>query len=238
MSHPRKHWFGKTFGATLVLLAVLTCLILPVARAGEVPWSPVRLQRQDPRRTSADYVQRIVDLTNQERARHGLAPLTIDSALNSSAQATSQDMADHNFFSHTGSDGSDAGQRMARAGYGPLYAYGENIAAGQPSPDEAFAAWMNSEGHRANILNPHFHNIGVGYASKDGTTYVRYWTQHLAARGPNPPTPTVALPPPAPTAATAPPTATPIPPTATPAPPTPTPVPPTPTPAPPPQPTP
>ena len=245
MSYPWKHWFGKTFGVTLALLVLFAGLGLPVCQAGEATWPIGRERANGQNRSRADYVQRIVELTNQERARHGLGPVTIDAALNSSAQATSQDMADHNFFSHTGSDGSEAGQRMARAGYGPLYAYGENIAAGQPSPEEVFAAWMNSEGHRSNILCPYFQNIGVGYAHRDGSTYVHYWTQHFAARGPNPPAAAAPQPPPEPTAVPAPSTATPVPPTATPAPPTPTPepptptpVPPTPTPTPPPQPTP
>lgn len=193
-------------------------------------------------RQVADFVQRIVELTNQERSKYGLAPLSIDPALNASAQAHSQDMADHNYFSHTGLDGSEAGQRMAAAGYSPLWAYGENIAAGQPSPEEAFNAWMNSEGHRANILSPYFCDIGVGYAFNAGTTYGHYWTQHLACRGNNPTQPAAAPEPvqapadPLPSATPIPPEPTPtdLPPTAVPVPPepTPTPVPPTPTPTP------
>jgi uncharacterized protein YkwD len=90
-------------------------------------------------------------------------------------------MARNDFFSHTGSDGSSPGQRISRAGY-RWWTYGENIAAGYPSPEHVVDAWMNSAGHRANILNPDFRDIGVGYIYKPDTTYGHYWTQDMGAR--------------------------------------------------------
>ena len=174
-----------------------------------------------PRVQSQVSLQRIIELTNQERAKHGLPTLTVDPALTSAAQAYSQEMANKNFFSHTGADGSTCGQRLAAAGYSPLYAYGENIAAGQRSAEEVVAAWMNSEGHRRNILSPHYQHIGVGYAYNQGSKYQNYWVQEFGSHGPVRATA-------APTRV--PPTRTPAPPTRTPLPPTPTPMPPTPTP--------
>lgn len=93
-------------------------------------------------------------------------------------------MALEDFYSHTGRDGSTALERIARTGYHPE-ATGENIAAGQPSPASVVEAWMNSEGHRANILNCDFQEIGVGYyhLSPDPgeIRQVHYWTQVFAS---------------------------------------------------------
>ena len=74
----------------------------------------------------------------------------------------SDDMQSGNFFSHTGSDGSSAGQRMSAAGYS-WRAWGENIAAGQSSVSSVVAGWMNSPGHCANLMNPGFTDIGVAW---------------------------------------------------------------------------
>ncbi len=224
MPRPRRCSYWKALGAAVALLVVYALSGLPVAEAACRPWQAgLRALNAGPapalRNQSQEFIQRVVDLTNQERARQGLAPLTLDAALCSSAQAHSEDMATHNFFDHTGSDGSDVGQRIARAGYGALYAYGENIAAGQTSPEEVVDAWMNSESHRSNIVSPYYHDIGVADVYNANSTYGHYWTQDLASHGPNPP-------PPPPTAL--PPTAvppTPVPPTAVP----PTRIPPTPT---------
>jgi uncharacterized protein YkwD len=80
-------------------------------------------------------------------------------------------------MSHTGSDGSDAGDRIARAGYSAS-TWGENVAAGYPSASSVVDGWMGSSGHRQNILNPAFTHIGVASArAADGTLY---WTMVLA----------------------------------------------------------
>lgn len=142
------------------------------------------------------FVQDVVNLTNQERAAAGLPPLASDPALMTAAQGHSQDMADHDFVSHTGSDGSTHYQRIARAGYSPLYASAENIAAGYASPASVVAAWMASPGHRANILSPLYTHIGVGYVYEADDTfgpYYHYWTQNMAAH--QPPTATPSGPP-------------------------------------------
>ncbi len=80
------------------------------------------------------------------------------------AQKHSVDMALNDFFTHTGSTGSQIGDRISAEGYKSSY-YGENISAGNSTPQEAVTAWMNSDGDRTNILNPQFPEIGVGSLS-------------------------------------------------------------------------
>ncbi|MDG4808321.1 CAP domain-containing protein [Micromonospora sp. WMMD1120] len=118
----------------------------------------------------------VVDLVNAERAKAGCKALTINEKLMTAAQRHSQDQADHQKMSHTGSDGSNAGTRLDRVGY-TWRTYGENVAWNQKSPTAVMDAWMNSSGHRANILNCAFTEIGVGIASSNGP----YWTQVFAA---------------------------------------------------------
>lgn len=202
MPIPRWGLPGKAFAASLALLVALALPGLPAAQAGTQASGgpdPAAIRGSQPALAPAaqDPIQRVVELTNQERARAGLPPVTLDLALCRSAQAHSDDMAGHDFFSHAGSDGSDVGKRIASAGYDPVYAYGENIAAGQPSPEEAVNAWMNSETHRENILSPYYQHIGVAYAFNTNTTYGHYWTQDFGSHGPNPP-PATTPPPPTP----------------------------------------
>jgi uncharacterized protein YkwD len=104
-------------------------------------------------------------------------PLTLDNRLNSAADAHATDMTTHNFFSHTGSDGSQPWDRMTRAGYSWSYA-GENIGAGYSTASAAVQGWINSPGHCANIMNPNFTNLGVGYST--GGTYRYYWVTDFA----------------------------------------------------------
>ncbi|QDY11496.1 hypothetical protein FJK98_07300 [Micromonospora sp. HM134] len=120
--------------------------------------------------------QQVVDLVNAERAKAGCAAVTVNAKLTLAAQQHSQDQADHETMTHTGSDGSNAGQRLDRAGY-TWRTYGENVAWNQQTPAAVMQAWMNSSGHRANILNCAFTEIGVGVANGNGP----YWTQDFAA---------------------------------------------------------
>ncbi|MFF4350135.1 CAP domain-containing protein [Streptomyces sp. NPDC001530] len=116
----------------------------------------------------------VVALTNAERTTAGLRPLSVDPLLTTAAQAHSADMVARAFYSHTSPEGSQPWDRAAAAGctHGSI---GENIACGQRSPAEVVRGWMNSPGHRANILKPDFTHIGIGLAGggKAGT----YWTQ-------------------------------------------------------------
>jgi len=121
--------------------------------------------------------QQVVDLTNQYRAAAGCRPLVISPRLTTAATAHSQDMATHNFFSHTGSDGSSPWDRIRRTGY-TFSTAAENIAAGSRTAEAVVQLWYNSPGHRANMLNCALREIGVAYA--DGGAYGRYWTQDFA----------------------------------------------------------
>lgn len=122
----------------------------------------------------AGVAHQVVALVNIERARAGCDPVSADAALQSAAQGHSDDMAARTYFSHTSPDGSTFADRIRGAGYrGGSIA--ENIAAGQRSAKAVMDAWMASPGHRANILNCTYRDIGVGYAT--GGSYGTYWTQ-------------------------------------------------------------
>jgi uncharacterized protein YkwD len=115
----------------------------------------------------------VLRLVNSERAKAGCGALTNDSRLASAAQKHSADMASNNYFSHTSQNGDEMADRIDASGY-KWRSIGENIAKGQATPAAVMQAWMNSSGHRANILNCGFRNIGVGLAY-DGRSPV--WTQ-------------------------------------------------------------
>ena len=132
---------------------------------------------------SSNTVNRVLELVNQERSKHGLAPLKLNPQLTQSAQGHSQDMADHNFMGHNGSNGSSPFDRMHQAGY-QFSTAGENVAAGSATPEAVMDAWMNEapdasghRGHRDNMLSSNYHDIGVGYAFRQATQYGHYWTQ-------------------------------------------------------------
>ena len=117
-------------------------------------------------------------LTNSYRASAGLPPLTISPLLNNSAQDHSNYQAATQTMTHTGAGGTDPGTRMTNAGF-IWRTWGENVAFGQASCAVVLAAWMNSPGHRDNILNPSFTHIGIGMAI--GANGYKYWTMDLAA---------------------------------------------------------
>jgi uncharacterized protein YkwD len=116
----------------------------------------------------------VLALVNIQRAAAGCGALAGDAALADLARAHSADMRDRNFFSHTNPEGLDPFQRAARAG---LVARAENIAYGQPDPAAVMDAWMNSPGHRANILDCSLTRLGVGMAAGPGGPW---WTQDFA----------------------------------------------------------
>lgn len=119
-------------------------------------------------------VARVVALVNSERAKVGCSPVTLNAKLSQAAQAHSADMASHNTMSHIGSDGSDPGQRITRAGY--LWStYGENVAYGYSTPEQVMAGWMASAGHKRNILDCGFKEIGAAVAQPGN-----YWTQDFS----------------------------------------------------------
>ncbi|MCD8090995.1 MAG: CAP domain-containing protein [Clostridiales bacterium] len=125
--------------------------------------------------SSADtgMAEQILQLVNKERAAAGLSSLTLDSSLNNAAALKAQDMADNNYFSHTSPTYGTPFQMLSSLGISYKSA-GENIAKGQKSAEAVMTAWMNSEGHKTNILSSSYGKLGVGYVNKNGTAY---WVQ-------------------------------------------------------------
>lgn len=126
------------------------------------------------------YEDRVLTLTNGQRASAGCPALTSNPQLEAAAKKHNDEMARTGNFSHTGLDGSTVGDRVTAAGY-PFRVVAENIAAGQVSADEVVRAWMNSEGHRANIVNCELRDLGVAYAVDANNR--PYWTQNFGVTG-------------------------------------------------------
>lgn len=127
----------------------------------------------------------VVWLTNIERAKHGASPLVLNRELTKSARFHAGFMAENDCFEHLCPNESNLGKRAHDAGY-DWRAVAENIAAGQESAAEVVEGWMNSPGHRVNILNPAYKEIGIGYVllDRDGgkVTMRHYWVQNFGAR--------------------------------------------------------
>ncbi|MDX2161127.1 MAG: CAP domain-containing protein [bacterium] len=124
--------------------------------------------------------QQMLTLVNQQRCAARLVPLALDTRLNSAAQVHSNRMVQYNFFAHTDPiNGTQPWDRMRTAGY-PWTTAGENIAAGNATAQATFTQWWNSSGHRANIMNPNFREMGLGYTA--GGSYRHYWTQVFGNR--------------------------------------------------------
>ena len=118
------------------------------------------------------FAAEVVQLVNEERQKAGLSPLTVNVQAVEAAQIRAQEI--ESVFSHTRPNGTSFVTALSEAGVSYSGA-GENIAYGQKTPEQVMEAWMNSQGHRANILNSSFTSIGVGhYQNNRG---VSYWTQ-------------------------------------------------------------
>lgn len=128
--------------------------------------------------------QEILQLVNQKRQQNGLSPVTLQDNLTSAAQTHSVNMALQDFFSHTGQDGSSFSDRVSRTGYN-WSRVTENIAAGYNTASSVVEGWMNSPGHRANILDANVTQMGIGYkflsTDTGSVNYGHYWTQVFAS---------------------------------------------------------
>lgn len=137
---------------------------------------PTNNKVEDATASVSAFEKEVVELTNKERANYDLPALTLDSELSKVAKAKSQDMSTNNYFDHTSSTYGSPFDMMEQ--FGITYkAAGENIAKGQKTPEEVVKEWMNSEGHRANILSDKFTHIGVGYVENGN-----YWTQQFIGK--------------------------------------------------------
>lgn len=116
----------------------------------------------------------VLEIVNKERKANGLKPLTLNKELSNVATVKSQDMINKGYFDHTSPTYGSPFDMMKSFGIS-YKAAGENIAKGQKTPSEVMNSWMNSPGHRANILSPNFTELGVGVAKDSKGTI--YWTQ-------------------------------------------------------------
>jgi hypothetical protein len=155
---------------TWIVLAVRESALLPTLEPGPVAarvLALVNAARAEPRRCG--------------RERYEAAPpLTLSTLLNEAASAHAGDMAARGSMSHRGSDGSLAGERITRSSY-RWRAAGENVAAGQRDADTAVAAWLESPGHCATLMGPHFTEMGVAFALAPSKNPAIYWAQVFAA---------------------------------------------------------
>lgn len=133
------------------------------------PGQIINIPKQDAAVTN--YEQEVIRLVNEIRVRNGLKELTYDWELSRVARYKSQDMKDNRYFAHTSPVYGTPGEMVKNFGIS-YRRVGENIARGYRTPQAVVDGWMNSSGHRANILNGNYTRIGVGYVS-DG----HYWTQ-------------------------------------------------------------
>ncbi|MGG1661060.1 CAP domain-containing protein [Brevibacillus sp. NRS-1366] len=151
----------------------------PVQQAPTKAQAPVNNQaqpapapaEQNTQAKASDFAKQVADLVNQERAKAGLKPVQMDAALSKVALAKAADMSNNNYFDHTSPTYGSPFDMMKQFGISFMTA-GENIAMGQRSPEEVMNQWMNSEGHRQNIMNPAFTKIGVGITNG-------YWVQEF-----------------------------------------------------------
>ncbi|MFH9607548.1 CAP domain-containing protein [Streptomyces sp. NPDC017448] len=134
--------------------------------------APPPAKKPSPSPTDASARSEVLALVNQERAEAGCSPLSTSAPLTSLAQSFSEDMAARGFFDHTDPDGDTPWDRAAQAGVQGLGA--ENIARGQAGPQAVMDAWMDSEGHRANVLNCDYKTIGIGVQEGPGGPW---WVQ-------------------------------------------------------------
>jgi uncharacterized protein YkwD len=164
----------------LLLLAACASTKAPVATAPVMRSQPAPL-------AAASAGKRVLDLVNQARATPrncgGVAlpaarPVRWNDALAEASRAHSEDMARYNYFSHNGRDGSEPWNRLERAGY-RYRSMGENIAAGQRSPEAAVADWIKSPGHCANLMNPVFTEMGAAVAVNSRSQMGLFWTQEF-----------------------------------------------------------
>lgn len=124
--------------------------------------------------STGSFATQVAALVNQQRANAGLAPLHLDSNLSAVAMVKAKDMSNNNYFSHYSPTYGSPFDMMKRYGISFGYA-GENIAMGQQSPTQVMNDWMNSQGHRENILSPNYNTIGVAY-------YNGYWVQEFTSK--------------------------------------------------------
>ncbi|MER5488713.1 CAP domain-containing protein [Streptomyces sp. NPDC002812] len=166
-------WLGDPFVDPSAEVPVLTDAPAEIFEepAAEAPVEPAATPGPSDSAAPSGALAEVLALVNKERTAVGCPVLTVNEKLTKAAQDHSEDMAAHSNMSHTGSDGSDPGQRITRAGY-EWRTYAENVAYGYPTAAKVMEGWMNSPGHKRNILDCDLKEIGIGLAQPG-----QYWTQ-------------------------------------------------------------
>jgi uncharacterized protein YkwD len=168
--------FGSTAISSGLTKAALSATAIPIQNSNIKPSMKNTPAVTPQLLAQSDFQAQLLQLLNAERQKIGAPPLRISSQLAQAAQRHADDMAKNNFLSHEGSDGSTMESRIQETGYA-FSAIAENVAGGQPTPESVIQTWLNSSGHRRNMLNPEYTEIGIGYATNSSSQYTHYWTQ-------------------------------------------------------------
>jgi uncharacterized protein YkwD len=157
---------------------------------GDETWIVLAVRQISRPALQADAVaERVLELVNAARAQarqcgrdryEAAAPLSLSATLSAAASGHAWDMAARGAAGHRGSDGSQSGERITRAGYA-WRASGENVAAGQPDADSVVAAWLESPGHCVNLMSPYYTEMGIAFATAPSKNPAIYWAQAFAA---------------------------------------------------------
>ncbi|MGW8365279.1 CAP domain-containing protein [Streptomyces wedmorensis] len=170
---------GVALTGAAALLAVVTGMYVAApAPAVSAAVAPTAVAPAAAGAKARQFVEEVVELANTERERAGCGPLRSENRLRTAAQGHADDMAARGYYEHHTPEGRDAGDRITGAGY-VWSTWGENIHRGPRTPAHAMEDWMNSPGHRANILNCAFRDIGVGVTL---TSNGPWWVQDFGAR--------------------------------------------------------
>lgn len=167
---------AATTTAKITSATPITTAKAPVATTAKVTTAApiVTTKKTADTQIQSDYISEVLRLVNEERSAYGIAPLSLNSSICSAADVRAKEIVTE--FSHTRPNGSSCFTALSDANVS-YKTCGENIAAGQKTPEQVVDAWMNSEGHRKNILNSSFNKIGIGYYNNDNTSYSSYWVQ-------------------------------------------------------------
>ncbi len=168
----KKNVLQKTIIAGSLSAVLAAGMLIPGADIASASTTSTKAQSSSS--VVSAYAKEVVSLVNKERKKAGLKPLVIHTNLTKMAVAKAKDMNTNKYFSHTSPTYGSPFDMMKKFGITFNYA-GENIAKGQKTPAEVVKAWMNSPGHRANIMNKNFTLIGVGYVNG-------YWAQAFVGK--------------------------------------------------------
>lgn len=167
------------FSSRLITSVILFCLLVLFSFQSNASAAKYQVP---PNHQLNNFEKEVIRLVNQERAKRNLKPLQTDTDLSYTARVKSADMRDNDYFSHDSPQYGSPTQMVDDFGIQYNYGVGENIAAGQKTPAQVMIEWMNSDGHRRNILDPEYTHIGVGYVDGGEGQYDTYWTQQFVGR--------------------------------------------------------